>query len=48
MSEIENQFFMVSGSADFLGFQGFRAWLAQGAKVIGVYNYHDYLGTVRE
>jgi nucleoside-diphosphate-sugar epimerase len=46
MSEIQNHSSLVSGSAGFLGFQGLRALLARGAKVIGGRNYHDYLGMV--
>ena len=47
MSGIENHFFMVSGGAGSLGFQGFRAWLAPGIKVTGMHNYQDYLGMGR-
>jgi len=41
-SAINNQTFLVTGSAGFIGFHVAQALLAQGARVVGIDNFNDY------
>lgn len=41
-SEIKDHSFLVTSSAGFIGCHVSQALLAQGARVVGLDNYHDY------
>jgi UDP-glucuronate 4-epimerase len=41
-SDINNQMFLVTGSAGFIGFHVSQALLDQGARVVGLDNFNDY------
>jgi UDP-glucuronate 4-epimerase len=41
-SEIKSHFFLVTGSAGFIGFHVAKALLAYGARVVGLDNFNDY------